>query len=1084
MTLTELRTALDGLGFSARHRFLVELARDNDVRQLVEVLRIGDAHDAAIALVLADCADLPETIAKLIEHRAHGIRKGAAKRLARRGLPVDIDRLDPATRGEWLLQVSWLGQPDLADALLVDVRNRYGDRQAARILRACSDAVVRHELPELAHAFSSWNRLATRHPDPLLDHIRAAFQDALPSQIQSIWARFRTAWPTIARLRREALCSLVDDFAADTALPPVPLNALGEDRVRHLVLRESMAPIVAASGVPGEVVRRLRGWPEEEVTGLLLAVGRRNPWSIIESLKRLPPTMRGRVFDAIAPHLAKTPWSADLLPWLPHEVRTREAARLLELRDVQTNIYALTRVLVGVDPEVAGPRLVELGRAADAGERGLARVAQIANAACYRRGFAESLENLAPLLRNEQDPVRVQAVGALAKVPTPLWTAATLELAQGVIHDALEARDCSSTTRYAIQNLASRWLQMGAPRPEDPHLQAGVDTLRRLVDQVGQLHLPQLDRLPRGAEHHVIAALRPLIEAANAREQYRLVLTLCRSLKTRAHDSDFLQKLLEQAVFSDLAWVAKPALDLWLSDHRTRDVRVRKVLDKDPSMAMQPRVFKHMHFRRQEWLDPFLTPTKVSGVFTTGRTLHLPAVSGGFQRWLPRQQRAYANGLSAFINDSGQPIKSRVQVLGALARVPSVGLDTLQPWLESDDISLLEAALGATIWTAAPNEAVPILAQHLNGDRARVAMYALQRSARFLDAHALSSCLSLILRDARKVTVVKETLRLLGRFRVDGAPTLLRATLEDPACHRDIRIAALSGLRDFLDADGVFEAARTAAEGEPDLVRALFVPPESLARRHRADWFEILLPLFAHADGTVRQAAFANGTSWLPHFPEPTANAAVRCISDLSTGPEWKTAKQMLLRAARDGMVQANFLRTVRALSDSHQANAESDRDRPASQRRNALVMELCSSPAHQQPQIRALIGDIAAAVESDESAQHLALYASIYATEANDAVAVLADQAIQIADEPHRLTAWSAVVAGWMARTPDTVDETARALATHEVWAARLLAVTLLDQGAAGTWTEEQRALLRQLRSDTDRRVRIRALGVYTAVE
>ncbi len=58
MNLQQLREALDGLGYSARQRFLIDLAKSQDVSGLAEVLSMGDVSDASSALLLGDQADL------------------------------------------------------------------------------------------------------------------------------------------------------------------------------------------------------------------------------------------------------------------------------------------------------------------------------------------------------------------------------------------------------------------------------------------------------------------------------------------------------------------------------------------------------------------------------------------------------------------------------------------------------------------------------------------------------------------------------------------------------------------------------------------------------------------------------------------------------------------------------------------------------------------------------------------------------------------------------------------------------------------------------------------------------------------
>jgi hypothetical protein len=97
------------------------------------------------------------------------------------------------------------------------------------------------------------------------------------------------------------------------------------------------------------------------------------------------------------------------------------------------------------------------------------------------------------------------------------------------------------------------------------------------------------------------------------------------------------------------------------------------------------------------------------------------------------------------------------------ARVPITTVSDLADALAASDIAVQEAALGALVWVDAPEPALPILLEHLDGDRARVAMYAMPRLARLLPrARMVDALAELLARPQIKVTVHKEALRLLG----------------------------------------------------------------------------------------------------------------------------------------------------------------------------------------------------------------------------------------------------------------------------------------------------------------------------------
>ena len=162
--------------------------------------------------------------------------------------------------------------------------------------------------------------------------------------------------------------------------------------------------------------------------------------------------------------------------------------------------------------------------------------------------------------------------------------------------------------------------------------------------------------------------------------------------------------------------------------------------------------------------------------------------------WLPRQQARYAELLVGAARDERMPEWYRASAVKALGHIPGA---VLAQFLDSDDVLLQEAALAGLAWTDRPDLALPLLLAHAGGDRARVAMYAASRAARYVRPSLLPRLLQPLLSgDGAKVTSRKEAVRLLGELRAPGAGAIL--TEAWPTAHRDVRAAIASTVSQYL----------------------------------------------------------------------------------------------------------------------------------------------------------------------------------------------------------------------------------------------------------------------------------------------
>lgn len=139
-------------------------------------------------------------------------------------------------------------------------------------------------------------------------------------------------------------------------------------------------------------------------------------------------------------------------------------------------------------------------------------------------------------------------------------------------------------------------------------------------------------------------------------------------------------------------------------------------------------------------------------------------------------------------------------------------------------------------------------------------MYALPRVAQFIsDAQLLEHMGALLERDYLKVTILKETLRLIGAVHSEQAAALIAKVWRRPKLHRDARIAALHAARQQLDYAQSWVMLDEATQ-DPEQYVALALleaQPLGMAHQHRERYSLTLLKLADHPEPRVRQGFFA-----------------------------------------------------------------------------------------------------------------------------------------------------------------------------------------------------------------------------------
>ena len=663
MTASGLVQEVDGLPPRGRVQRVIAVARELEsadpagLTVVLDELARGEAYERRLAVLMAGAAGREQYLAGAADDQDPSV---AALVLVSPGVSDALLR-NAVQRGSLQLrQLAYRcirsgGKAALASSLMVTVRERWGDDEAAALLPACDPPTVRRLLPELAHAAPNWRTLVARHPAAVAEFAEAELS-GLDGPAAREWWQWRGLLVTALADARPAVVLELAERRLAGPLPPallqrlVRLLSVDPDRVLRLLLSDpDRAAGLRRLQLSRRACARLALAEDDGLAALLreLSSGQHRVQAV---LRAVPPARRWPIFDLAhagqATEMLLTP--VGVLALLPAPRRYAEASRMLALPQVAKD-RAATLALTGLLPSAqARPALLAAIGSADAEDRASGYALLISNVARDDDpGASVELLTWLARIRNERDPVRVRVLAAVAQLPYRLFTPAAVPALDRLVSDALNARDASPATTAAVSRLAFRVLWQAAAAPDGgPLADWALGTMGRLGAWHARAFDPAAELLSatrRGQEAAVWRYLRAPLTDLLRRGQAGPLLRLAAALGRRAWSISELQQLLGEAVHVNDDRVIREAVRLWLAIPRTRDERAGQLIATDPSIITLPQVLTVATTRRTELLDQYLLPGRpLRGRFgTKGATwvpLIVPAVVA---RWNPRQQAAY-----------------------------------------------------------------------------------------------------------------------------------------------------------------------------------------------------------------------------------------------------------------------------------------------------------------------------------------------------------------------------------------------------------------------------------------------------------
>lgn len=287
-----LSEQLDALPYPKRIPALLDLLRaEAEPQTRIAELASGGPHERFLAVTAAAALGLRPVVVQTVRDPDSSVRAEAVKHALRQGWTTGGELLADAPPVLRHLILRLLRRhPGSGDELIDEVRQRYGDREAAALLPACTAATVTRLLPGLARSIGSWKVLARRHSAAILDWAEAG----LAGTPEPDWAPFETA---VAACTGTAPARVLDllERRTSTSLPEVGLRSLAKR------FPERVAALALARVNSANYYRHLHRGVRRHLLGLdaeVLAALNTVAWELFEML---PPHRRAEVYAAGPP---------------------------------------------------------------------------------------------------------------------------------------------------------------------------------------------------------------------------------------------------------------------------------------------------------------------------------------------------------------------------------------------------------------------------------------------------------------------------------------------------------------------------------------------------------------------------------------------------------------------------------------------------------------------------------------------------------------------------------------------------------------------------------------------------------------
>ena len=551
--------------------------------------------------------------------------------------------------------------------------------------------------------------------------------------------------------------------------------------------------------------------------------------------------------------------SIDIVSNLPEKERLAEARRHIKLLVYQTKPVLKVPYIALLPWDEALPLQMPFLKDSDVGIRARALGKQIAAAKWDEEKIAEALR-MVLFRKNEQDGVKGEMMRGLAQIPLGRWREEHLSDLAVIVRNTLDAGDTSTLT---IKTLLGLVVDLTTLFPEWSKTQLEIIMCER--DEMPQWTRPS-GLVPVKQTMAIIASamsakLKKLLANKNGSALRNLAIHFNPHTK---HWSGLLSACEESLQIPEMVQYRSQMVDI-LKQYQPRTWHriVPQLISEETETSGLQVLLDYVHYRQQNLLwENYI----VSGKWWTQSALH--NLTGGFWRWTPKQQAGFASLLLKETENKDKDIKDRCRAIQQLGLLAYHTVDPLIKLANENAKPVLQERALRTLGRIDGKQGIAVLIEALGDHRARIAIYALKRTLKSMSKIETMLLLRSVPQD--KVTVVKETLRLIGELRTEDAfQYLLERSGEN--LHHDVRVALFRALSSFLDRDETWEIfMRAAVNPDAGIAEAVIhLPQDGMDSVSREKLLRLLRLALYHEEAVVRMAVLRLGDI----SPSPLADA-------------------------------------------------------------------------------------------------------------------------------------------------------------------------------------------------------------------